>query len=117
MCSFHPIDMDTFEDSDLQAVEREESACDCPQPKAKKGKATGKRTEVKKGPDACGKKKKKRGPPRPHRQVPDDVLATRLGKLQKRIDKAKTQLADATRHFDGYHNEKMYRESEEAEAE
>ena len=53
-----------------------------------------------------GKEKRRRGPPRPHRQVPDDVLTQQLSKLQMRIEKAKVQLVDATRHFDGYQSEK-----------
>jgi len=86
--------MDTFDDSDLQAVEREDSVCAGP-----KGKATGESTGLKEKPDVSGKKKRRRGPPRPHRQVPDDVLTQRLSKLQKRVDKAKIQLADATRQL------------------
>ena len=90
----HQNDMGTFDDSDLQAVEREDSVCAGP-----KGKATGESTGLKEKPDVSGKKKRRRGPPRPHRQVPDDVLTQRLSKLQKRVDKAKIQLADATRQL------------------
>ena len=107
--------MDTFDDSDLTTVEAPKSTSATP--KAKKIKTTVTSTEPKKKADLSGKKKKKRGPPRPHRQVAPDVLATRLSKLQKRIEKAKTQLADATRHFDGYNNERMYREADAAEEE
>ena len=79
--------MDTFDDSDLQAVEREDSVCAGP-----KGKATGESTGLKEKPDVSGKKKRRRGPPRPHRQVPDDVLTQRLSKLQARIEKAPSSL-------------------------
>ena len=111
----HRNDMDTFDDSDLATVEGGD--CTCEAPKVKKTKTTGKSAEPKKKPDVSGKKTRRRGPPRPHRQVPDDVLDQRLGKLQKRIEKAKIQLGDATRHYEGYQAEKKYRESEEAEPE
>lgn len=105
--------MNLFDETDLQAVERCDSFVE--DLKEKKVKATGKCSgERKKKPDVCGKKRK-RGPPRPHRQVPNDVLLQRLGKLHKRIEKARTQLADATRHYEGYQNEKMYRENDDTE--
>ena len=105
--------METFDQTEQQDVEGSDCAVEVPN--GKKGKATGKNSgEPQKKPDGSGKKRK-RGPPRPHRQVPNDVLQQRLGKLYKRIEKAKTQLADATRHYEGYKNEKMYRESEETE--
>ena len=59
--------------------------------------------------------KRKRGPPRPHRKLQDDVLALRIAKLQKRIDRAQGQLEDATRHIDGYNKENEFRRSEKEE--
>jgi hypothetical protein len=59
--------------------------------------------------------KRKRGPPRPHRKLQDDVLALRITKLQKRIDRAQGQLEDATRHIDGYNKENELRMSEKEE--
>jgi len=52
--------------------------------------------------------KKKRGPPRPHRKLEGDVLELRMNKLKKRIDKAKVQLEDATRHIEVYQRESFY---------
>lgn len=59
-----------------------------------------------------GEAKKKRGPPRPHKKISNDVLQQRVQKLQKRIDKARNQLEDASRHIDAYNKEKAYREGE-----
>ena len=55
---------------------------------------------------------RKRGPPRPHRKLPQDVLEGRIGKLRKRIERAKGQLEDAERHIEGYDKEAKYRETE-----
>ena len=62
-----------------------------------------------------GSPKRKRGPPRPHRKLPPDVLALRITKLQKRIDRAQGQLEDATRHIDGYSKESEFRRIEKGE--
>ena len=77
-----------------------------PAPKPKKAKSEKK---SKRDP------KKKRGPPRPHRKISNGILDQRIQKLQKRIDKAKAQLEDATRHIEGYHRESSYRTNEEPE--
>lgn len=58
---------------------------------------------------------RKRGPPRPHRKLPQDVLEGRIGKLRKRIERAKGQLEDAERHIEGYDKEAKYREQEKKE--
>ena len=79
---------------------------DSPAPKLKRSKSEKK---SKRDP------KKKRGPPRPHRKISNYVLEQRIQKLQKRIDKAKAQLEDATRHIEGYHRESSYRTNEEPE--
>lgn len=55
---------------------------------------------------------KKRGPPRPHRKLSGDILKTRITKLQKRIDRAQSQLQDAERHIAGYLRESSMRDSE-----
>jgi len=55
---------------------------------------------------------KKRGPPRPHRKLSNELLTGRIEKLKKRINKAKGQLEDAERHIDGYNKEASYREKE-----
>jgi hypothetical protein len=36
--------------------------------------------------------KLKRGPPRPHRRLPDDVLTTRVERLRKRLERARKQV-------------------------
>jgi hypothetical protein len=56
---------------------------------------------------------KKRGPPRPHRRLGEEVLSGRIEKLQKRIDKARGVLEEAERHIDVYNKEKKYRAAEE----
>lgn len=55
---------------------------------------------------------RKRGPPRPHRKLAQDVLEGRIGKLKKRIERARGQLEDAERHIEGYDKEAKYREQE-----
>ena len=37
--------------------------------------------------------KLKRGPPRPHRRLADDVLTTRVERLKKRLERARKQVA------------------------
>jgi hypothetical protein len=56
--------------------------------------------------------KPKRGPARPHRRLPIDVLDLRIAKLQKRLERAKTQTEDASRHVEGYLRERDFREKE-----
>jgi len=55
---------------------------------------------------------KKRGPPRPHRKLAQDLLEARLGKLRRRIEKAKGQLEDAERHIEAYDKEFKYRKAD-----
>ena len=64
---------------------------------------------------ASGKSKdppRKRGPPRPHKKLDQEILDGRITKLQKRINRARDQLEDAQRHIDGYQKEASYREQE-----
>ena len=130
MCVYQPNVMDILEASLDVEVDEPESPSDGEKTKKLKKSGTPK-TPKKKG--SVGEKKisvgekkisvsdkkirKKRGPPRPHRQVPDEVLSMRISKLLKRMEKAKTQLADATRHFDGYQNEQKYREADDEASE
>jgi hypothetical protein len=74
------------------------------------------------GPRGSGPKKpksdeppRKRGPPRPHRKLPQEILEGRISKLRKRIDKARGQLEDAERHIEGYDKEAKYREQDKKE--
>lgn len=55
---------------------------------------------------------RKRGPPRPHRKLAQEILEGRIAKLQKRITRAKDQLEDAHRHIEGYQKEAGYREQD-----
>ena len=55
---------------------------------------------------------RRRGPPRPHRKLSDEVLASRRDKLKKRMDKARAQLEEAERHYQGYEKENKYRAAE-----
>lgn len=52
---------------------------------------------------------KPRGPPRPHRKLPADILEARVAKLDKRIKRARVQLQEAERHIEGYLKETKYR--------
>lgn len=61
-----------------------------------------------------GRVVKKRGPPRPHKRLAQEILDVRLAKLRNRIDKAKGQLEDAERHIDSYEKESKYRKLEAA---
>ena len=65
---------------------------------------------------AVGEPKKKRGPPRPHRRLAQEVLVARIGKLQKRINKARGLLEEAERHIEAYSHEEKYRAAEAKEA-
>lgn len=77
------------------------------QGKARKGRVS--RPVVKAG---SSDPPRKRGPPRPHRKLPQDVLEGRIGKLRKRIERARGQLEDAERHIEGYDKEAKYREQD-----
>ena len=55
----------------------------------------------------------KRGPARPHRRLENDVINSRIEKLQKRLDRAKGQVEDASRHIEGYKREREFREKGE----
>lgn len=89
---------------------------------AKKAKAKAKapRAASEKKADASdnktcgGRVVKKRGPPRPHKRLAQEILDVRLGKLRNRIEKAKGQLEDAERHIDSYEKESKYRKLEAA---
>ena len=137
MCVYQPNVMDILEASLDVEVDEPESPSDgektkklkksgTPKTPKKKGSVGEKKISVGEKKISVGEKKisvsdkkirKKRGPPRPHRQVPDEVLSMRISKLLKRMEKAKTQLADATRHFDGYQNEQKYREADDEASE
>jgi hypothetical protein len=59
-----------------------------------------------------GAPKPKRGPARPHRRLALDVIESRITKLQKRLDRAKAQTEDASRHVEGYLRERDFRAKE-----
>lgn len=56
--------------------------------------------------------RKKRGPARPHRRLDIETINSRISKLEKRRQRAKEQLEDATRHVEGYQAERDFREQE-----
>lgn len=58
--------------------------------------------------------RKKRGPARPHRRLDIETINSRISKLEKRRQRAKEQLEDATRHVEGYQAEREFREQETA---
>jgi hypothetical protein len=53
--------------------------------------------------------KTKRGPPRPHRRIPEDVLNLRIKKLTERMEKARKQHEDARGILTKYSHERTYR--------
>ena len=54
----------------------------------------------------------KRGPARPHRRLEMEVIDSRITKLQKRLDRARSQIDDAARHVEGYLRERDFRAKE-----
>jgi len=74
----------------------------------------GKKTKAPRVKSASGSKEppRKRGPPRPHRKLDQELLEGRIAKLEKRIARAKDQLEDASRHVEGYKKEAVYREQD-----
>ena len=100
---------------DIQTLDTEE-------PSNKKNtqmKRSGRKTGVKKSnslevavPGVQKKAPKKRGPPRPHKKLQQEVLETRVNKLQNRIDRATEQLQEAKRHIAGYHREIEFRQAD-----
>lgn len=79
-----------------------------------KGKAPRKALACK---DAKKPPQRKRGPPRPHRKLDQEVLDSRIGKLRKRIERNAGQLADARRHIEAYDKELEYRAAEKKDGE
>jgi hypothetical protein len=82
-------------------------------PKTKKAK-TEKSDKPAKAPKAKSERdpsqpRAKRGPARPHRRLEMDVIDSRIAKLQRRLDRAKSQLEDAGRHVEGYLRERDFR--------
>jgi hypothetical protein len=99
-------------DSQQTAPERTLSAApDAEKPKKARVARTGPKASSTSGGDAP----RKRGPPRPHRKLPQEVLEGRICKLRKRIERARGQLEDAERHIDAYDKEAKYREQEKKE--
>jgi hypothetical protein len=54
----------------------------------------------------------KRGPPRPYRKIPEEVLTTRLKRLTDRIDKIKKQHESTRVLLTRYSHERYYRDKE-----
>ena len=59
-------------------------------------------------------KGRRRGPPRPHRKLEEEVLTARMERLETRIGKARDQLEDAERHLEIYALERKYRKQDAA---
>ena len=96
--------------SKKRAEKGEKEKADKPE-KLEKPEKTKKPSKV----EANGQPKPKRGPARPHRRLATDVIDLRITKLQKRLDRAKSQIEDAGRHVEGYLRERDFR-AKEAEA-
>lgn len=89
------------------------------QPKAKRAKTDKADKEQKpktpkqhKAKQDASQPRAKRGPARPHRRLEADVIDARITKLQKRLDRAKSQIEDAGRHVEGYLREREFRSKE-----
>lgn len=54
----------------------------------------------------------KRGPARPLRRVPKEVLDSRIEKLEKRLKRTTSQMEDASRHYAAYIRERDFRKDE-----
>ena len=83
--------------------------------KADKPDKADKADKADRAPKAKGKPdqpKPKRGPARPHRRLATDVIESRIAKLQKRLERAKSQIEDAGRHVEGYLRERDFRAKE-----
>lgn len=104
-----------------------------PEPKAKKAKTEKSEKSKQKEPSQQGKTpgkstkppqkaqdqetvppqpRMKRGPARPHRRLAMEVIDTRITKLQKRLDRTRSQYDDAARHVEGYIRERDIRAKE-----
>ena len=87
-------------------------------PKAKKAKTEktlaekSEKTSKPKSDKGSSQPRVKRGPARPHRRLGMDVIDSRITKLQKRLDRAKSQIEDAGRHVEGYLRERDFRAKE-----
>ena len=99
-------------------------------PKAKKAsddtsKASDDTNKENENPDAAEKRpkrakkdpeqdqpKSKRGHARPHRRLDSETIVARIDKLDRRIQRAQTQLSEATRHAQGYKREMTFRPDE-----
>jgi hypothetical protein len=100
------------------AATAEPPAADATAKPAVGGKAAAVGEKRKRGAPAEGGKAKpkgrKRGPPRPHRKLEEEVLASRMERLEARIGKARDQLEDAERHLEIYALERKYRKQDAA---
>jgi hypothetical protein len=56
--------------------------------------------------------KKKRGPARPYRRLTAEVLHSRISKLEKRMTRAKNQVAETEGFLEKYRKETVYRKDE-----
>jgi len=56
--------------------------------------------------------KKKRGPARPYRRLTQEVLDSRISKLEKRKTRAKHQLTETEGFLEKYKKETVYRQEE-----
>lgn len=58
--------------------------------------------------------KKKRGPARPYRRLTQEVLSSRISKLEKRMTRAKHQVTETEGFLEKYKKETVYRQEEAA---
>jgi hypothetical protein len=80
-------------------------------PKAPRGEGKPKKAKADKG-----EPRPKRGPARPYRKLGQDTLDTRIAKLQKRMDRARTQAGEAEGFLVKYAREQAFRTEEAAGA-
>ena len=86
------------------------------QPAEQPAEAEAKAKKVKRAPKEGGKAKgeprAKRGPPRPYRKLSQEILDSRITKLQKRLERCTSQAEEAGNFLSKYVREQGYRHAE-----
>jgi hypothetical protein len=98
----------------MPEAKKPETVEESSQEEVKKTPKEGKKSRPKVGPDGKRVKGAPRGPARPHRRIEQEVLDSRIEKLQKRIKRARLQLEVSERHVSGYLFERQYRLGKDA---
>lgn len=102
---------------DSLAEDPEDGQEDVPDKHTEKKSKAGKSSKLVKPKKAKAKgEKTKRGPARPYRKLPQDVLELRIQKLKKRIERTTAQAEDGKNFLSKYVREQSFRDSEQSKA-